>query len=284
MHSLAIVSAFFAMASAHGVVLSVEGANGVTMPGLSIADGTPRDCSSNRCGSQADTSIIRDREIRSGEASALGRTQGNGPVDASVMISNFLGSGNANNVPTNNGTESATGVEDDLSNLPKGNNQGNNNNRQRRQLGNFLGGLFGGGRGGGGEKTETAEETSVAATAGEGASKGLPTASDNGEVTMTYRQINQDGAGPMTAEIDATSGGTDPDAFQTAEVTQDVQMPQGMTCEGSVGGANNVCIVRVRNGAAAGPFGGSGAFTQSAASRKRAIAFRLKKRMEIVRY
>ncbi|EWY87715.1 hypothetical protein FOYG_09113 [Fusarium oxysporum NRRL 32931] len=304
MHSLAIVSAFFAMASAHGVVLSVEGANGVTMPGLSIADGTPRDCSSNRCGSQADTSIIRDSEIRSGEASALGRTQGNGPVDASVMISNFLGSGNANNVPTNNGTESATGVEDDLSNLPKDNNQGNNNNRQRRQLGNFLGGLFGGGRGGGGEKTETAEETSVAATAGEGASKGLPTASDNGEVTMTYRQINQDGAGPMTAEIDATSGGTDPDAFQTAEVTQDVpgigiqglslatntdfplkvQMPQGMTCEGSVGGANNVCIVRVRNGAAAGPFGGSGAFTQSAASRKRAIAFRLKKRMEIVRY
>lgn len=108
----------------------------------------------------------------------------------------------------------------------------------------------------------------------------------------------------MTAEIDATSGGTDPDAFQTAEVTQDVpgigiqglslatntdfplkvQMPQGMTCEGSVGGANNVCIVRVRNGAAAGPFGGSGAFTQSAASRKRAIAFRLKKRMEIIRY
>jgi len=108
------------------------------------------------------------------------------------MISNFLGSGNANNVPTNNGTESATGVEDDLSNLPKGNNQGNNNNnnRQRRQLGNFLGGLFGGGRGGGGEKTETAEETSVAATAGEGASKGLPTASDNGEVTMTYRQVS----------------------------------------------------------------------------------------------
>ncbi|RKL44920.1 hypothetical protein BFJ72_g3571 [Fusarium proliferatum] len=307
MHSLAIVSAFFAMASAHGVVLSVEGANGVTMPGLSIADGTPRDCSSNRCGSQADTSIIRDREIRSGEASALGRTQGNGPVDASVMISSFLGSGNANNVPTNNGTESAAGVEDDLSNLPKGNNQGNNNNNnnnRRRQLGNLLGGLFGGGRGGGGEKTETAEETSVAASAGEGATKGLPTASDNGEVTMTYRQINQDGAGPMTAEIDATSGGTDPDAFQTAEVTQDVpgigiqglslatntdfplkvQMPQGMTCEGSVGGANNVCIVRVRNGAAAGPFGGSGAFTQSAASRKRAIAFRLKKRMEIVRY
>lgn len=61
-------------------------------------------------------------------------------------------------------------------------------------------------------------------------------------------------------------------------------MPQGMTCEGKVGGANNVCIVRVRNGAAAGPFGGSAAFTQTPAARKRAIAYRLKKRMEIARY
>ncbi|KAF4449361.1 hypothetical protein F53441_7340 [Fusarium austroafricanum] len=299
MHSLAIISAFFSLASAHGVVLSVEGANGVSMPGLSIADGTPRDCSSNRCGSQADTSIIRDREIASGRASALGRTQGNGPVDASVMISNFLG-GNGANVPTNNGTAASVGVEDDLSNLP------NRNNKQKRQLGGgggFLSGLFGGGRGGGGDKNESPEETSVAATAGDGATSGLPTASDNGEVTMTYRQVNQDGAGPMTADIDATSGGTDPDAFQSAEVTQDVpglgiqglslatntdfplkvQMPQGMTCEGTVGGANNVCIVRVRNGAAAGPFGGSGAFTQSSTARKRAIAFRLKKRMEINR-
>ncbi|KAM0282098.1 hypothetical protein ACHAO9_010419 [Fusarium lateritium] len=303
MHFLAILPAIVSVVSAHGVVLSVEGANGVSMPGLSIADGTPRDCSSNRCGSQADTSIIRDREIRSGEASALGRTQGNGPVDASVMISSFLDGGNgaAANVPTNNGTNAGVGVEDDLSNLS----QNRNNRQKKRQLGGFLGGLFGGGGrgGGGGNKNEQPEETSVAATAGEGANSGLPTASDNGEVTLTYRQVNQDGAGPMTADIDATSGGTDANAFQTAEVTQDVpglgiqglslatntdfplkvQMPQGMTCEGTVGGANNVCIVRVRNGAAAGPFGGSGAFTQSATARKRAIAFRLKKRMQIVR-
>lgn len=60
-------------------------------------------------------------------------------------------------------------------------------------------------------------------------------------------------------------------------------MPQGMTCDGSVGGADNVCIVRVRNSAAAGPFGGSAAFTQSAAARKRAIAYRLKKRMQLDR-
>lgn len=120
-------------------------------------------------------------------------------------------------------------------------------------------------------------------------------------LTFPLPQINQDGAGPLTAEVDATSGGTDPAAFKKAEVTQDVpgfaslsfatttdyplkvQMPQGMTCSGSAGGVNNVCIVRVRNGAAAGPFGGSAAFTQSAAARKRAIAFRLKKRFQINR-
>lgn len=111
-------------------------------------------------------------------------------------------------------------------------------------------------------------------------------------------QINQDGAGPLDAAIDPTSGGTDAAAFQTAEVTQDVpgvgfqglslatsrdfpltvQMPAGMTCEGTVAGVNNVCIVRVRNGAAAGPFGGSAAFTQSAAARKRAVAYRMRRR------
>ncbi|KAL6918599.1 hypothetical protein ACHAPO_009576 [Fusarium lateritium] len=304
MHFYALIPAFITAVSAHGVVVSVEGANGVSMPGLSIADGTPRDCSSNGCGSQADTAIIRDRELGTDRASALGRTQGNGPVDASVMIANFLGASGSNNVPTNNGSDAGVGVEDDLSGL----NQGRNNNRQRRQqkrqLGNLLGGLFGGGgRGGNGDKADLPDESSVAATAGEGATSGLPTCSQNGEITMTYRQINQDGAGPMTADIDATSGGTDPAAFQSAEVTADVpgvgfgglslatntdfpltvKMPQGMTCEGSVGGADNVCIVRVRNSAAAGPFGGSGAFTQSASARKRAIAFRLKKRMQIVR-
>ena len=59
-----------------------------------------------------------------------------------------------------------------------------------------------------------------------------------------------------------------------------VQMPAGMTCEATVAGVDNVCVVRVRNGAAAGPFGGSAAFTQSAAARKRAIVYRLKKRAQ----
>lgn len=98
--------------------------------------------------------------------------------------------------------------------------------------------------------------------------------------------------------IDPTSGGTDPNAFQKATVIQDVpgsgflglsgdtktdfpiqvQMPDGMTCSGSVGGANNVCIVRVNNDALAGPFGGSAAFTQSAAAKKRSIEYRMRKR------
>jgi hypothetical protein len=44
--SHALVIAFTAAVSAHGVVTEVKGANGVSMPGLTIQDGTPRDCSS----------------------------------------------------------------------------------------------------------------------------------------------------------------------------------------------------------------------------------------------
>ncbi|KAI1360529.1 cell surface protein [Xylaria arbuscula] len=285
-------SGLLASVSGHGLVTSIQGANGVTMPGLSVADGTPRDCSSNGCGSQADTSIIRNRELGTEKASALGRTEGNGPVDASVMIANFM---DASGAPTNKGAASSSGVEDDLSGL-----KGANKDAKRGVLGDLLGGLTGGAGDSKGTKSETAVETTVASSAGQGSSSGLPTCSDDGSITMTFRQINQDGAGPLTADVDGTSGGTDVDAFQTAEVTQDVpglpigglslatntdfpvtvQMPAGMTCDASVGGADNVCIVRVRNGAAAGPFGGSAAFTQSTAARKRAIAYRLKKRAE----
>jgi hypothetical protein len=55
-------------------------------------------------------------------------------------------------------------------------------------------------------------------------------------------------------------------------------MPQGMTCQGTAGGATNVCVVRLQNAALAGPFGGSAAFTQSAAAKKRAVEFNLRKR------
>lgn len=112
---------------------------------------------------------------------------------------------------------------------------------------------------------------------------------------MTFHQVNQDVAGPLTAAVDPTSRGTDPAAFQTAQVTQNVlgigvgdlpnatttefpvkvQMPAGITCSGSVGGASNVCIVRPQKSALAGPFGGSAAFTQSAAVKKQAIEYNL---------
>lgn len=97
--------------------------------------------------------------------------------------------------------------------------------------------------------------------------------------------------------VDGTSGGTDMAAFQKAQVTQDVpgfiaglstatttdfpvkvQMPAGMTCDATVGGASNVCVVRVRNNTPAGPFGGSAAFTQTSAARKRALEYRMKMR------
>lgn len=278
-----------------------------------VTDGTPRDCSSNGCGSQADTSIIRNRDMKS---MPLGKTQGNGAVDPAVNIARFMGT--SQTAPTNNGASGSVGQEDDLSGLPAG--AAKRHEERKRQLGKLFGGLLGGGGGDGdkgaatgiggllggggdGKKSNFPAETMVADTAGMGSTQGLPTSDNSGVVSMVYRQINQDGAGPLTASIDATSGGKDPNAFQKADVVKDVpglgiqglslatntdfplqvKMPAGMTCEGTVGDATNVCIVRVRNGAAAGPFGGSGAFTQSATARKRAIAYRLKKRMELAR-
>ncbi|KAK0102257.1 hypothetical protein ONS95_005879 [Cadophora gregata] len=273
-YSSAILLVAFAATNvfAHGVVDSIVGANKVTMPGLSVADGTPRDCASPACGSEADTSIIRDREIGTAKASALGRTQGGGPVDAAKMISLFMG-GDANSTDAVEARELHTA------------------NVLRRSLGERAAN--------GGTKTpKGTTETGVKAAAGAGASSGLPTTSDDGTVTMTFHQVNQDGAGPLTAAIDPSSGGTDPAAFQNAEVTQNVPgigigglsaaqtmdfpvaiaMPAGMTCSGSVGGASNVCIARLKNAALAGPFGGSIAFTQSAAAKKRAIEYNLSKR------
>ncbi|KAF2670326.1 hypothetical protein BT63DRAFT_454514 [Microthyrium microscopicum] len=269
-----VFSALVAAVSAHGVITEIQGANGVTMPGLSVADGTPRDCASPLCGSEADTSIIRAKEM-GGKASALGRTK-NGPVDAGKAIATFMG-GNANN---------------------------------KRQLDQLLGGLGGGagaagkgnaagaGAASAGQKTaKGTKEQGVSKAAGSGASSGMPTSADDGTITMTFHQVNQDGAGPLTAQIDATSGGTDPAAFKDAKVTQNVpglgigglsaaqttdfpvkvQMPAGMTCSGSAGGASNVCVVRLQNSALAGPFGGSAAFVQSAAAKKRAVEYNLRK-------
>ncbi|KAJ4343571.1 hypothetical protein N0V87_000338 [Didymella glomerata] len=276
-YSIAFAAAALASSvSAHGVITQVQGANGVNMPGLSVIDGTPRDSGNPLSGSEADTSIIRTKEM-GGKASALGRTQGGGAVDAASAIATFMGSGGAAA-----GGAAAT---------------------KRGLLDALTGGAGGakGAAGGAAAGTKTPKgtaEAGVAAAAGSGASQGLPTTADDGTITMTFHQVNQDGAGPLTAAIDATSGGTDPAAFKKATVTQDVpgigigglsaasvmdfpvkvQMPQGMTCQGTAGGAQNVCIVRMQNAALAGPFGGSAAFTQSTAAKKRAVEYNLRKR------
>ncbi|KAG5970660.1 hypothetical protein E4U55_001519 [Claviceps digitariae] len=287
--------------SGHGLIRSCEGANGVSMPGLTVTDGTPRDCVVNSCGAQADTGIIRDAEIAAGKVGPLGSTQGGGKVDIAAHVANFMGSGNA--LPANKGAQSSTGVEDDLGGL-----FGSAKDRRdehKRQMSDLFSGLGNmpiiGVIGAGGERKTWPVETINGDMRGQGAQKGLPTADENGVVSLVYRQINQDGAGPMTAAIDGSSGGTDAKAFQSAKILKDVpgsgltglsiatntdfpmqvQMPDGMTCDGEVAGVKNVCIVRVRNQALAGPFGGGAAFTQSKESRKRAIAYRLKKRMEI---
>jgi hypothetical protein len=38
------MAAIVSQALSHCVLTSIQGANGVTMPGLSVIDGTPRDC------------------------------------------------------------------------------------------------------------------------------------------------------------------------------------------------------------------------------------------------
>lgn len=275
-----LLCAAFAVTSvtSHSLLTQITGANAVEMPGLTVNDGVPRDCPSARCGAQSDTSIMRPNEMGTAKASALGRTKTDGPVDPARMMAIFM-----------DGAPNVTAREIHA-----------RNNLYKRQLAALLGG--GAGKAGGatdkGVKTPAGtSETGVAAASGAGASNGLPTASDSGEITMTMHQCNQDGAGPFNAQVDGTSGGTDPAAFKEAKVTQNVpgiaagfsaatttdyqvkvQMPAGMTCSGTVGSAQNVCIVRMANKTPAGPFGGSAAFTQSAAAKKRAIEYNLSKR------
>jgi hypothetical protein len=155
----------------------------------------------------------------------LGRTQGNGPIDAATMVANFMGNGAA---PSNNGANSSVGVEDNIPASGAGTNNNNNNRRNespgmavvaRQFLKNLLGGLGGGagaaggagllgglgggagaaggagllgGLGGGGQGTASAAatEVNVAATRGEGATSGLPTCGDDGSIEMVFHQVS----------------------------------------------------------------------------------------------
>lgn len=196
--SSALIAYLASSAAAHGVVTKITGANGVEMPGLSIADGTPRDCSTNGCGSQADTSIIRDRDIQAG-GSPLGKTQGGGDVVAATMIDVFMGQTDPTTLKTNSAA-SGVGQEDDLSAAPaaatKTKAKAGAANKARQLLAGLLGGL-GGGAGGGaggaaaqGTKNTLPPETMVKTTAGAGSSGGLPTANTDGTVDLTFRQVS----------------------------------------------------------------------------------------------
>ncbi|GME35348.1 hypothetical protein GTA08_BOTSDO03889 [Neofusicoccum parvum] len=96
-------------------------------------------------------------------------------------------------------------------------------------------------------------------------------------VAVTIHQVNADGAGPYECDLDATSNaGTD---FQKLQVsnnvpgtnglsdakfenfTINVQMPNDLNCTGASTG--NICTVRCRNNALAGPFGGCFAVQQT---------------------
>ncbi len=106
------------------------------------------------------------------------------------MVANFMGTGSA---PKVNAASAGVGVEDDISAL------GNKKKTQRSEAGlglvarqflKGLQGLFGGGAGGGGTTPTVKTESTVAATAGEGATSGLPTCADDGTITMTFHQVS----------------------------------------------------------------------------------------------
>ncbi|OAQ75360.1 cell surface protein (Mas1) [Purpureocillium lilacinum] len=294
-----IASALVASVQAHGLVRWVYGANGVKMPGLTVTDGTPRKCVVNACGAQADTGIIRDQDINAGIVGPLGKTQGHGKVDPETNVAVWLGNKPSQAAPANKGAADSVGVEDNLGAFAPQKTQ--KRSWRRDMMDTILGAAANTpvlGLSGIGPTKDTSdmgkEENIITKTAGEGKDKGLPTCGKDGVIELGYFQVNQDGAGPLTAAIDCTSGGKDPKAFKTAQVVQDapglgisglsiatlveyavkVKMPKECTkCTGKLGGADNVCVVRVRNNALAGPFGGSGAFTCDLSGGKRSVVF-----------
>ncbi|KUI59668.1 hypothetical protein VP1G_06903 [Cytospora mali] len=98
------------------------------------------------------------------------------------------------------------------------------------------------------------------------------------KLTVTIHQVNADGAGPFTCDMDPTGntlGATGQTALEVTNnvpgtngfsqaKTQDfnitVTMPTDLNCTGASTG--NVCTVRCRNNALAGPFGGCFAVQQ----------------------
>ncbi|KAJ0144263.1 hypothetical protein CTA2_1181 [Colletotrichum tanaceti] len=121
---------------------------------------------------------------------------------------------------------------------------------------------------GGGENDIEAGTRQIMATTGQQ----LPQIKAGGSLDLTVHQVNADGGGPYTCDINADA---------TASSWQDIQVPltvpgqnsrnragaitdhpvkvtipDGQTCTGNVAGQANVCLVRCMNAAGQGPFGG----------------------------
>ncbi|EOA84324.1 hypothetical protein ACJQWK_00676 [Exserohilum turcicum] len=96
-------------------------------------------------------------------------------------------------------------------------------------------------------------------------------------IAVTIHQVNADGAGPFECDMDETSNAVTtftplkvsnnvPGSFGLSQAkeqdfTINVQMPQKFNCLGASTG--NICTIRCRNNAIAGPFGGCFAVQQT---------------------
>ncbi|CAH7678484.1 hypothetical protein PPACK8108_LOCUS13011, partial [Phakopsora pachyrhizi] len=131
------------------------------------------------------------------------------------------------------------------------------------------------GKTGGCGRTPAGGVNEITAELSKAESAGLPSVGANGKIEMTLHQVNQDGAGPYTCDVDTAGDGK---KFQKMKVNKNVpgfaglskstatdfplvaSMPAGAKCEGGADG--KTCIVRCRNNAIAGPFGSCVAVTQ----------------------
>jgi hypothetical protein len=123
------------------------------------------------CGSEADTSIIRQN------GSPLGKTNGGGQVDAAAAVAKFMGTGATSRVKRHL--------------LPS-------KRAHKRSPANGLAGLLGGGGAGkssgatnavGVKTPQGTVEDQVESTAGSGADTGLPTVGSDGIISMTMHQV-----------------------------------------------------------------------------------------------
>ncbi|KAI0487062.1 hypothetical protein F4859DRAFT_502328 [Xylaria cf. heliscus] len=127
----------------------------------------------------------------------------------------------------------------------------------------------------------------------------LPQVTQGGELNMTLHQVNADGGGPYTCEINADATGQ---TWEDLTVTTTppgknsrnregaatdfplvAAIPDDQTCTGTVAGQDNACLVRCKNAARAGPFGGvvpvqmAGSATGNATAARRALAAAMKR-------